>query len=386
MHSTGRERIEAAFAGGGAGVGTGAVIPYEGIYIRDRWDEITCYPWWYQLAPDVERQLQWRTDYIERTGLDWVALPHGHSREARERLAIEERADGVFRVDHHTGEQELLERPPVGGSHLAVGEGVELEHLPETTEEVDALIPIPPETDPQELVRDGRADLAKALLQGPARDLYPICHVASPLWSCAWPTFGFEGMMTLVATRPDLIEHACRRLLTLALRHVREARALGARGIWIEECMTDMVSPRAFAALNLPYVRALVDEIRRLGMHSIYYYCGDPAGKWETLLAAGADALSLEESKKGFEIDIEEVVERVQGRCVVLGNLDAVGMLEQGSEQELRAEVERQLAAGRRNRGRFVASLGSPATPGTPVGRVRLYAELVHGHEGGRAM
>lgn len=113
------------------------------------------------------------------------------------------------------------------------------------------------------------------------------------------------------------------------------------------------------------------------GLASIYYYCGDPTGKWDALLDAGADALALEESKKGFRIDIEDVVERVAGRCAVLGNLDAIDLLEHGSEAELRAEIARQIAAGRRNGGRFVMSLGSPVTPGTPVARVRRYCDLV---------
>ena len=78
-------------------------------------------------------------------------------------------------------------------------------------------------------------------------------------------------------------------------------------------------------------------------MKSIYYYCGDPTGKWDHILSVGADALALEESKKAFTIDIEDVVERVQGRCTLLGNLDAVGILQNGSEKQLRTEISRQI-------------------------------------------
>jgi uroporphyrinogen-III decarboxylase len=185
-------------------------------------------------------------------------------------------------------------------------------------------------------------------------------------------------MMSMVALQPRLVEHACRRYLQRDRRSIRRLAALGVRVVWIEECMTDMLSPRSFASLNLPMVRQIVAEIRRAGLWSICYFCGNPAGKWDSLFAAGADALALEESKKGFSIDIEEVVCRAQGRCTVLGNLDAVGILQDGSDDQLRGEVARQLAAGRRNQGRFIMSLGSPVTPGTPVGRVRQYCDLVH--------
>ena len=68
---------------------------------------------------------------------------------------------------------------------------------------------------------------------------------------------------------------------------------------------------------------------------------------------------------------------RATGRCAVFGNLDAVGVLQDGTDAALRAEVARQLEAGRRAEGRFVMSLGSPVTPGTPVARVRQYCDLV---------
>jgi len=184
-------------------------------------------------------------------------------------------------------------------------------------------------------------------------------------------------MMLLVAERPDLVRRACERLLSHAVRSVRLAAALGAAGIWIEECLTDMISPAAFEAINVPLLGRLIDEIRKCGMKSIYYYCGDPAGKWESILSLGADALSLEESKKGFTIELADVVSRLAGRFAVLGNLDAVGVLQNGSDRQLRDHVERQIRVGKSNGNRFIMSLGSPVTPSTPVERVARYCSLV---------
>jgi uroporphyrinogen-III decarboxylase len=96
------------------------------------------------------------------------------------------------------------------------------------------------------------------------------------------------------------------------------------------------------------------------------------------ILAMGMDALGMEESKKNFRTEIEDIVDRVRGRYVVVGNLDAVGVLQNGSEERLRAEIGRQVAAGRRNESRFIMSLGSPVTPDTPVERVQLYCDLAH--------
>jgi uroporphyrinogen-III decarboxylase len=185
-------------------------------------------------------------------------------------------------------------------------------------------------------------------------------------------------MMMLAGTRPDLVKHACDRILARTLAEIREYAIHGTAGIWIEECLTDVLSPAAFTELNQPCIRRLVEEIRSCGMNSIYYYTGNPAGKWDLITSVGADALSFEESKKNFRVDIEEVAERLAGKCTLLGNLDAMNLLQNGSEAELRQELSRQMQAGRKNKSRFIMSMGSPVTPETPVERVRLYCDLAH--------
>jgi uroporphyrinogen-III decarboxylase len=372
---TGRERIERAFAPEGTPE-IGAVICYEGIYIRDHWAQLTACPWWYQMAPDTERQMAWVREVARRIGQDWLALPGGFSHDDREALAVEERDGQVYRRDRRTGREEPLAAPQVGG--WSVTGQVQSHHPPRppmTREAIDRLVPEPPPFAAAEFRRQGYLDLSDAVQREFGRDLLPFGYVASPLWRC-YSLWGFEGLMTLVAERPDLVRYATERFLAAACHTARVLAAFSARAAWIEECFTDMVSPAAFRALNVPVVRRLAEELRAAGLFSIYYYCGNPWDRFDALLDVGADALSLEEGKKGFEIDITQVVDAVRGRCVVFGNLDAVRVLEHGTEPALRAEIARQIQAGRRNGGRFVMSIGSPVTPGTTPDRVRRYLEL----------
>ena len=372
---TGKEKLHAALSGDGSRE-VPAVICYEGIYIRDRWTELSSRPWWYREAPDLDRQLAWRREVLGQLGQDWFHLPGIAPAGERRDWWIDQRGETIYCVNRHTGEEEELCEPPVGG--WPPGGGLQSAHpesMPDTQEELDALIP-PPDPEWVNPHQDGRGDLATPMLAEYGDTLLAWSAVASPLWDC-YDLWGFEGLMTRVADQPALVAYACQRHVDRALPAIRTAAALGAEAIWIEECFTDLLSPDDFRRLNLPVVRQLVEAIREAGMFSVYYYCGDPRDRWDALLDAGADALALEESKKGFTIDIEEVVDRASGRCAVFGNLDAVGVLQDGSDEALRAEVERQLAAGRRTGGRFVMSVGSPVTPGTPLARVRRYCDLV---------
>ena len=70
------------------------------------------------------------------------------------------------------------------------------------------------------------------------------------------------------------------------------------QAIWIDECLTDMLSPAMLESLSMPFLRRLIETIHAEGLMCIHMFCGNPAGKWDYLVSTGADALALEESKK----------------------------------------------------------------------------------------
>jgi len=375
MNMSGRQNIESALSPGGA-LQIPCVICYEGIFVRDHWTEIVPYPWWYQYSPEIAVQILWRQKVIQTIGQDWFYLPSFYSKEERKHLSLETRPDGVYRIDSLMNREEKLVEPEIGGwSGSKKIESIHPEVFAQTPKEIDKFITSLDNMDLSRSVAEGSNDLAHILLKEFGNQLFPIRHVASPLWSC-YGLWGFEGLMMMIATRPDLVQYACQRYLELAQSSIQYSALIGAAGIWIEECLTDMISPEAFKKLNLPFVNILVDEISSLGLKSIYYFCGNPVGKWDLLLASGADAISLEESKKGFTLDIESIVKNVHGTKTILGNLDTIRLLPDANEKVLRDEVQRQIEAGRKNGNRFIMGVGSPITPMTPVERVQLYVKL----------
>ena len=72
-----------------------------------------------------------------------------------------------------------------------------------------------------------------------------------------------------LATDPQLVRFASQCQLSWSLVEIQEAAALGACGIWIEDCMVDMISRAAFESINLPLIQVMVEEIRRLGQSHV---------------------------------------------------------------------------------------------------------------------
>lgn len=374
---TGRQKIEAAFSSEGSRE-FAATDCWEYVFIRDHWDQLTASPWCDQYSPDLERQTAWRRDVLARTGQELLHVDSFYSRQERKDLTIDDRSEGVFLIDRTSGKLKKLEPPVIGGwSRHGQVASVETTSLPKTPEELDAQV-LPTQIFKATRIKsDGSADLAHALIEEHGSQLYPIAYADAPLWYF-YELWGFEGMMIMIGGQPELAKRALPHFTARTIEAVREAAMLGAAGILIWECFTDLISPQAYEAFSVPYMRQVADECRSLGIKSIYGFAGNPAGKLDAILSIGADALAFEESKKDFVVDINALAEYIDGRCTLFGNLDAIGVLQDGSEAQLRDAIAEQIAAGRRNRNRFVVSLGSPVTPATPVDRMRLYCDLVH--------
>ena len=374
---TGRQKMQAAFSGEGANE-IPAVICYEDIYIRDHWKQLTSCPWWYQYETDIDRQVMWYDEVVPNIGQDWFSVPRFATREERANIAILEKADGIYRFDKKMRRESKLYEPQISGSHLKPAGYPEIN----TPDDLDKLVPPVSQADASDIIgdvrRNGCGDLAERLTDGVCKDKCPCGYIPSPLWSCANIWGNYEEFFVKIIEKPELVTYACERYAGIYCNQLYAAAALGAEVIWIEECFTDMISPEAYKKYSLPYVRQLAETVRCAGMKSIYYFCGNISGKLDLILSAGADAVSFEESKKNFRIDIGELAEYIRGRCVLFGNLDATSFLQDCSEEQLKREIARQIKAGRVNKSRFVMSMGSPVTPGTPAEKVRLYCDLAH--------
>jgi uroporphyrinogen-III decarboxylase len=136
-----------------------------------------------------------------------------------------------------------------------------------------------------------------------------------------------------------------------------------------------MISPAMYERFSLPYMKAMVDEIHRLGHKAILIYFGGIQDRLELIAATGADGLLPEASMKGFVNDTAEIARRIGDRMTIFSNIDPVAVLQDGTDAALDAEIHRQIEAGRAARG-FIISTASPITPSTPLAQVQKFLEL----------
>ncbi len=347
------------------------VICYVGIFLRDHWEQVTNRPWWTLHSSHLPDHLKVDEDLIGRLDLDWLPCRMCPTEAWRDSHVVSVDGNGVFVIDTATGRRTEIHREPIGGTQIPMIERPLIRSVEDIEEQVHV-------TGARSLTQSGRLDYVKMVKKRFGSERFLCAHVGTPYWVALMCHFGFRGMLINLVKRPHLVKGLLERIVAAQKETVRAYAKAGVDGFWIEECLASAseISPRCFETLVLPQTQEIIQEIRSLGKKSIYYACGDVRDRLELIAEAGPDCISLEESKKNFEIDIAWVDEVVAGRSCIFGNLDSIRLLQSGSRDELRWDIRHQIDVGR-NHGRFVMSLGSPVTPGTTMSRVREYVDLV---------
>lgn len=190
---------------------------------------------------------------------------------------------------------------------------------------------------------------------------------------------GLANLFTLLYDDPDLILYLNERILEQNIERARMYSSAGGDAIFIDDATatSDMISPAMYEKFSLPYLTRTVKEVQRLGKKAIVIYFGGIADRVEQIISTGADALMMETSMKGYVNDYDEIAGKLKGRMALFGNIDPVGTLEYGTEEELYSKVAKQVNQGRKY-GKFVSCTGSPITPRTPVSRIRKFIDLAH--------
>ena len=301
---------------------------------------------------------------------DWIEVHGGPGRDWAEQTDVVEEDGVLFFEDWSAGR-----RRPILGAKSSLADLWDTSAQIRDRSDVDAQLPI---LTAEELLASGELDVLRQAVASYG-DRYFITTILDTPFSDAYDLLGFQGLMVIQHDQPELFHHLLERKLAQSKEVMAACAACGIHGVYAEEVFTgaDLISPRSYDQFvyryNLPYFR----HMRSLGLLPIHYVCGDSIPRLERMVEYDVAAVAVEESKKGFQIEIEEVVEQVNGRAAVLGNIDAVRFGLHATAEEMAAEVRRQAAIGARAKG-FVVSTGSPFPLDTNPRLIDTMVETAH--------
>ena len=307
---------------------------------------------------------------------DWIEVHECPGRNWAEETEVVEEDSVLYFEDWSTGQ-----RTPMLGKKSSLTDLWDSPTKIRDRSDIDDHLPV---LTAEELLASGAFDLLRQAVADYG-DRYFATTILDTPFSEAYDLLGFQGLMVIQHDQPELFHYLLERKLAQSKEVMAACAACGIHGVYTEEVFTgaDLISPRSYDQFvyryNLPYFR----QMRSLGLLPIHYVCGNSIPRLERIVEYDVAAVAVEESKKGFQIEIEEVVERVAGRTAVLGNIDAVQFGLHATADEMAAEVRRQAAIGARAKG-FVVSTGSPFPLDTNPRLIDTLVEAAHSVAGVR--
>ena len=223
--------------------------------------------------------------------------------------------------------------------------------------------------------KDGRCpvllDAIKRMKDRYGESLAVVGRTEAPFSAVAL-TVGMEPTSLMIYEGKDLLHDMARYFIDLEIEFGLAQFEAGADMIWYGDCWASghLLSPSVYENEALPPMAEVVKAYKGHGLTILHASEENP--KYVDLMAgAGLDIVSV-----GPEADLAVCHDTINGRCALMGNVDPIGQLMNGTPESVSAQVEgilRNVSA----RGGHLIDSGEMVPRDTPEENMRAFGETV---------
>ena len=157
------------------------------------------------------------------------------------------------------------------------------------------------------------------------------------------------------------------------MRFGRAQIEAGADIIGVGDAAASLVGPAVYEEFVWPYEKQLVDSLHALGGRVRLHICGNTRRILDGMGRLGTEIVDLD-----WMAPLSEAREKMGEGQVLLGNIDPVAVLRNGSPESITAAV----AECHRQAGlRYVVGAGCEVVRDTPLDNLRAMAEYARSHQ-----
>ena len=136
-------------------------------------------------------------------------------------------------------------------------------------------------------------------------------------------------IMMLCYDEPDMVHAVLEKTTEFLIRYIRAYRKTGAGGVMVAEPLAGLLSPALMEEFAAPYMKRIVDAVQDDEFIVIYHNCGGAVLRLiDSIVTCGAAAYHF-----GNAIDMKAALEKMPSDVVVMGNIDPVGQLTEGTPE-----------------------------------------------------
>jgi MtaA/CmuA family methyltransferase len=184
---------------------------------------------------------------------------------------------------------------------------------------------------------------------------------------------GINTLMLDFYDDPVFVRDLFAFVVEVALRFARAQVEAGADIIGVGDPAASLVGPKIYEEYVWPYEKILVDGLHGTGARVRLHVCGNTRRILEGMGRLGCDIVDLDSLASLFEAR-----EKMGPQQVLLGNIDPVRVLREGTAESVYAAIaECHRQAGRR----YIVGAGCEIPRDTPIPNVRALADYARAHQ-----
>jgi len=131
---------------------------------------------------------------------------------------------------------------------------------------------------------------------------------------------------------PEILQTVTEKCTEFLIKYILEYKKAGADGILMAEPLAGLLSPAMESEFSAPYIRKIVNAVQDENFIIVYHNCGGGVmGMTESISLNGCKACHF-----GNAVDISKMLEKMPEDIIVMGNLDPVGQLSNGTPESVR--------------------------------------------------
>ncbi len=178
----------------------------------------------------------------------------------------------------------------------------------------------------------------------------------------------FRAPKELIYNEPALAHELLGKLSKTVAAYLKAQIAAGAQAVQIFDTWGGILTPDAFREFSLPYIRAIVEEIRQPEV-PVIVFCKDCGHSLPQIASCGCQAVGVD-----WTVDIGAARAEIGSRVALQGNLDPTILY--AAPARIRREVEKLLQNFGRGNG-HICNLGHGILPDVPVEHAKAFIEAV---------
>ena len=192
-------------------------------------------------------------------------------------------------------------------------------------------------------------------------------------YSLAGRLFGMSEIMVSIYLEPDVIHALLEKCTRFLLAYCTELKRQGVSGVIMAEPAAGLLSDEDCGMFSTAYVSRIVQTVQDDTFTVILHNCGNSGQCTRAMVDSGAAALHF-----GNAISMVEALRDCPADVVIMGNLDPVGVLRQGSPSTVYGTTM-DLLHQTADFSNFVLSTGCDVPPLVPEDNIRsMYLALHH--------